>query len=67
MLLSASSKKRLIGSRVRMRCLNGEKLSAARADHSDDIDAQMAAISGHSGFSALFVPAFSGTRIPLKA
>ncbi len=47
--------------------LNGEKLSAARADHTDDIHAQMAAISGHPSFSALFVPAFSGTRIPLKA
>ena len=50
-----------------MRCLNGKKLSAARADHADDIDAQMAAIFGHPGFSTLFVPALSGTRIALKA
>ena len=50
-----------------MRCLIGEKLSAARADHTDDIHAQMAAISGYPGFSALFVPTFSRTRIALKA
>ena len=50
-----------------MRCLNGKKLSAARADHADDIDAQMAAIFGHPGFATLFVPALSGTRIALKA
>ena len=50
-----------------MGCLNGEKRSAAWADHTDDIHAQMAAVSGHPGFSALFVPAFSGTRVTLKA
>jgi len=38
-----------------MRCLNGEKPCVARANHTDDIDAQMAAIFGKSSFSALFV------------
>ena len=50
-----------------MRCLNGKKLSCARADHADDIHAQMATIYCYPGFSALFVPAFSGTRIAPKA
>ena len=50
-----------------MRWLNGKKLSCARTDHSDDIHAQMAAIFCHPSFSVLFVPAFSGTRIALKA
>ena len=50
-----------------MRGFNGEKLTAARTNHSDGIHAQMTPVFGQAGFSSLFVPTLSGTGIALKA
>ena len=47
--------------------LDGEELAAARADHADNIHAQMAAVFGHPGFSTLFVPALSRAWIAFEA
>ena len=49
-----------------MRSFNGEKLVRARADHADDIHAQVTAIFGHTGFGSLFVPTLAGPGIALK-